>query len=195
MSQPETLEAQLAEFALHLTDTQITLLLRYIAELERWNRTINLTALQDVALIRRLVVEPLWVLEQLSPSGRYIDIGSGNGSPAFPWHIRGGFVAVDLVEARMRRATFLRQITRHLGLESVTVHRGRFEDLAAELQPAHWVTLQGVKPTAELLEKIRTKAPQKTTVIWFTRAVQAPVSPASVLEIPFSDRRALVFRF
>jgi 16S rRNA (guanine(527)-N(7))-methyltransferase RsmG len=189
----KTLEAQLEEFGLHLTDSEIESLLRYVLELERWNRTINLTTLKGTALLRRLVVEPIWVLDQLSPRGRYIDIGSGNGSPAIPWHIRGGFVAVDLVEARTRRSTFLRQITRHLGLERVTVHRGRFEALATELQPAHWITLQGVRLTGQLMEKIRPKVPRTMTAVWFTKAVQPPVSPARVLEIPFSDRRALVF--
>ncbi len=193
MSHTKTLEAQLAEFGMHLADTEIAKLLRYIAALEHWNRTINLTALEGAVLIRRLVVEPLWVLEQLSPSGRYIDIGSGNGSPAIPWHIRGSFVAAHLVEARTRRATFLHQTARQLDLESLSVHRGRFEDVGAELQPANWITLQGVRLTGRLLEKIRPKAPQTTTVIWFTKAVQPPASPASVLEIPFSDRRALVF--
>ena len=189
-----TLEAQLTKFELQPSHAEFVKLLRYIAALERWNRTINLTALKGAALIRRLVVEPLWVLEQLSPSGRYIDIGSGNGSPAVPWYIRGGFLAADLVEARTRRATFLHQIARQLDLERITVHRGRYEDLGADLQPPNWVTLQGVRLTGQLLEQIRPKAPQTTTAIWFTKAAQPPASPARILEIPFSDRRALIFK-
>ena len=193
VSDPAVLEARLTEFGLHLADTEIAMLLRYVAELERWNQTINLTALKGGALVRRLVVEPLWVLGQLSPSGRYTDIGSGNGSPAVPWHILGGFVATDMVEARTRPATFLRQTTRRLDLESVTIYRGRYEDIASELRPANWITLQGVRLTGKLLEKIRTQALDTTTVVWFTRGAQPPVSPTRVLEIPFSDRRALVF--
>ncbi len=190
----ETLEAQLTAVDLQLRDAEITTLLRYIAVLERWNRAINLTALEGAVLIRRLVVEPLWVLEQLSPTGgRYMDIGSGNGSPALPWNIRGGFTSTDLVESRARRATFLRQITRQLSLAGIAVHRMRFEDVTAELQHPDWVTLQGIRLTVPMLEKIRPEGPQTTTVIWFTKAVQPPALPTRVLEIPFSDRRALIF--
>ena len=193
MSHPETLKAQLMDFGLQPRDTEIAKLLRYIAELERWNRRVNLTALRGAVLIRRLVVEPLWVLVALSPSGRYMDIGSGNGSPAVPWHVRGDFISTDLVEARTRPATFLRRITLQLGLEKVTVHRGRFEDLADTLQPANWITLQGVRLTGQLLEKLRPTPPLTVTAVWFTKGAQPPVSPSRVLEIPFSDRRALVF--
>ena len=193
MSRLETLETQLTEFGLRTREPELAKLLRYIAELERWNRTINLTALEGAVLIRRLVVEPLWALEQLSPSGRYVDIGSGNGSPAVPWYICAAFVAAALVESRTRRATFLRQTSRQLGLEGVTVHRGRFEDVASELQPADWVTLQGVKLTPQLLDQLRPIAPHRTTAVWLTKDVEPPVSPSRVLEIPFSDRLALVF--
>ena len=57
----------------------------------------NLTSLTGSTRIRRLVAEPLWVARQLSPTGRYLDIGSGNGSPAIPWHLACGFASATLV--------------------------------------------------------------------------------------------------
>ncbi len=193
MSHAAILQAQLKEYELRLRDGELEQLLSYIFELERWNRTINLTALKGPSLIRHLVIEPLWALERLSPRGYYLDIGSGNGSPAIPWHIRGDFAATQLVEARTRRAAFLRQAARKLGLERVTVHRGRFEDVASEITPANWVTLQGVRLTARLLEKMRPKKTEATNVVWFTKTAEPPELPTHDLEIPFSDRRALVF--
>src|SRR5690606_36567993 len=91
-------------------------LLRYLDLLEHWNRRINLTALSGSMLVRRLVTEPVWAARQLGAGGRYLDIGSGNGSPAIPWLIVSGFAHGDLVEARQRRAVFLRLATARLGL-------------------------------------------------------------------------------
>ena len=193
VSHARALETQLAEFGLQPTDTEVGKLLRYAAELERWNGTVNLTALKGAVLIRRLVIEPLWVLGQLSPTGRYLDIGSGNGSPAVPWHIRGQFAEVALVEARRRRATFLRQTTRQLGLDRVRVHCGRFEDVVMDLRPADWITLQGVRLTVPLLEKIGSNSARPATAVWLTKGAHPALSPTGVLEIPFSDRRALIF--
>ena len=128
MPQTDILYKSLIDIGLSLSAARIRSIQRYVQTLEKWNRTMNLTALKGSALVRRLVVEPLWVAAELSPSGRYLDIGSGNGSPAIPWHILQEFVAVDLVESRRRRATFLQRAIREIGLTGVRVHPIRFED-------------------------------------------------------------------
>jgi 16S rRNA (guanine(527)-N(7))-methyltransferase RsmG len=190
------LDSELEQFQLHLADSENQRLLRYLSLLERWNRTINLTALQDGPLVRRLIVEPLWVLEQLAanePAGQYLDIGSGNGSPAIPWYVHGDFGALDLVEARSRRAAFLRRTASQLGLGGVTIHRGRLEEIGSQLGAPNWITLQGVRLTTALLEEIRSLGGENTILVWFTGQTTALIRPNRILRIPFSDRVALVF--
>ena len=87
VSHLEILEAELQEFQVELTSHEKTLLARYCDELIRWNKKVNLTGLQGAEMVRRLVVEPVWIGLRLQFSGTLADIGSGNGSPALPLHV------------------------------------------------------------------------------------------------------------
>src|SRR3954454_18706272 len=66
----------------------------YYELLERWNRKINLTALEDPDVaIDRLILEPLIAAKYLpahTDAIRLIDIGSGGGSPALPLALAAG---------------------------------------------------------------------------------------------------------
>src|SRR5689334_3797266 len=106
----EVLERELGRFQLELNPKQTSTLARYCDELVRWNTKMNLTGLTGGELVRRLVVEPAWIATQLGLSGTLADIGSGNGSPAIPLHVVSGLSETHLVEARIKRAVFLRHL-------------------------------------------------------------------------------------
>lgn len=194
----DPLENQLRNLGLTLDEPTLGALQRYIDILEHWNRSMNLTALEGVALARFLVAEPLWVAAQLAPCGRYIDIGSGNGSPAIPWLLAREFVHTDLVESRRRRAVFLRQLVGQLDLAAVQVHPMRFNEFLAEKSgpsgTADWVTLQGVRFTPGLRDEILYVCGPDTRIVWLTRDPDPPMMPIETLKIPGSDRSALVFQ-
>ena len=76
MSHIEVLESELRIFEIDLASEQKFLLARYCEELVRWNQKINLTALSGPDLVRRLIIEPLWIGHQLKPEGVLVDIGS-----------------------------------------------------------------------------------------------------------------------
>jgi 16S rRNA (guanine527-N7)-methyltransferase len=102
----------------------------YYDLLRRWNEKINLTSLPpgDEA-IDRLLVEPLVAAQLLTEQTTLIlDIGSGGGSPAIPLQLAAPTVSVWMVESKARKAAFLREAVRQLGLRSV-VETHRFEDL------------------------------------------------------------------
>ena len=107
----------------------------YLALLARWNRTINLTALEvsppsDVA-IDRLIVEPLAAAALLRDADRsVVDIGSGGGSPAIPLKIVRPDLRFVLVEMKVRKSAFLREAIRHLSLRDIDVETTRVEELA-----------------------------------------------------------------
>src|SRR5262245_7655980 len=113
---------------LPIPTTACEALATYCQELERWNQKINLTSLVGSNLVRRLVVEPIWIAEDLKIAGNVVDIGSGNGSPAIPIRLYRPLTHLHLVETRSRRAAFLRHLKSTLALKNVDVHRTRFED-------------------------------------------------------------------
>ncbi len=194
MSYLDTLNAELRGFSLEVSPSKAVLLSRYCGELERWNKKINLTALRGAEMVRRLVVEPVWLAREIGLRGRLADIGSGNGSPAIPLHIVAGFSAVHMIEPRSKRAAFLRHVASVLELPEARVHRGRFEEIAAELPQVDWITLQGLTLTPELLNAIKISAAPTTNVVWITSGAANPGIAAQKFEVPQAGAKAFVFR-
>ena len=163
----------------------------YVRELEHWNRTINLTSLRGVDLIRRLIVEPSWISTKLQMSGNLMDVGSGNGCPAVPLYVVRGLSRVDLVEARTRRAAFLRHIANQLGAEGIVIHKLRLEDMKEFSVPVDWVTFQGVDPTP-IIKSLGSLVPSTTRVVWITSREMPAWRGASRISVPDSKTGAWV---
>ncbi len=109
----------------------------YFLELARWNRKINLTAFQldddgtDDA-VDRLLIEPVAAARHIPANARSLmDIGSGGGSPAVPIKLARPELALTMVEVKVRKSVFLRQIARQLQLTATEVENSRFEELLA----------------------------------------------------------------
>jgi len=106
---------------------------QYYELLDRWNRKINLTALDNAdEAIDRLLLEPIVAGRQLPSAGvSLMDIGSGGGSPAIPMKLCAPTVGLTMVEAKARKSAFLREAVRTLRLERTTVETARYEELLA----------------------------------------------------------------
>jgi 16S rRNA (guanine(527)-N(7))-methyltransferase RsmG len=190
----EILESELPKFQIELDSFQKEKLAIYCEELSRWNQKINLTSLQGEALVRRLVLEPAWVGKQLKPEGILMDIGSGNGSPAIPLLVVGGFRKSHLVEARTKRAVFLRHIISILNLANSEVHRVRFEDLEKDRECPDWITLQAIALTKDMMTAIRNISKSTTSVVWITSAtLHTELQPSHIFSIPATDTKVLIF--
>jgi 16S rRNA (guanine527-N7)-methyltransferase len=191
----EVLEAELRNFQIDLPAAQKHLLTRYVDELVHWNKKINLTGLGGADMVRRLVVEPVWIGLQLKPQGILADIGSGNGSPAVPLHVVCNFRKAHLVEVRARRAAFLRHITTTLPLTNAVIHRTRFEDAVSDIGRADWITLQGVALTSELLASVKPVASATTNIVWISSPeVRLPLDPVHTLTVPMTGTKVFLFR-
>ncbi|WP_299444915.1 16S rRNA (guanine(527)-N(7))-methyltransferase RsmG [uncultured Phycicoccus sp.] len=84
------------------------------------------------------------VIEDAFPEGaRLVDVGAGAGLPGLALAIARPDLEIHLVEPMERRTTWLTGVVEQLRLETVTVHRGRAEDLAGSLS-APWVTARAV---------------------------------------------------
>jgi 16S rRNA (guanine527-N7)-methyltransferase len=166
----------------------------YAAEIEHWNKAVNLTSLGGSALIRRLIVDPVWVGQHLQMSGTMSDVGSGNGSPGLPLCITRKFSSTHLIEPRMKRAVFLRHVIAKLGLKDVAVERCRIEAVPEKTFFSDWITLQAIDPSPALIEDLRRIANETTRVVWITSVGTPPVASAEKLEIPGSTTKIWVFR-
>lgn len=105
-------------------------LLAYFELLQRWNRTINLTSLSDPdEAVDRLLLEPVAAARYLASARKIADFGSGGGSPAIPLALALGAPELLMIESRTRKAAFLREAVRVLGLDG-RVETARFQDVA-----------------------------------------------------------------
>ena len=135
----------------------------YYRLLMRWNSKMNLTALSlpgaPPLTLDRLIIEPLAAARHV-PEGpvMWFDVGSGGGSPAIPLKIVRGATRLTMVEAKSKKAAFLREAVRELQLADTIVEAVRFEELAedsARAGRAQLVTVRGVRATVELLRSAR----------------------------------------
>jgi 16S rRNA (guanine527-N7)-methyltransferase len=135
-------------------------LLAYYELLSRWNRKINLTALDEPdAAIDRLLLEPVVAARQVPPTATALmDVGSGGGSPAIPLKLAIPRLALTMVEVKERKSAFLREAIRHLELENTSVETTRFEGLLArpELHESFDVlSLRAVRVESESLTTLQ----------------------------------------
>ena len=154
MTPAAALEQGLHELALELAEPQRRQLLDYIALLEKWNRTYNLTAVREpLAMVSHHLLDSLAVLPHLPlPAERasLADVGSGAGLPGIPLAVARPQWQVTLVEASHKKVAFLRQACIALGLANVSVHEGRVE----AWQPAALFTLVISRAFADLAKFI-----------------------------------------
>ena len=125
----------LALFDLHLTQQQITALLRYETELIEWNQKFNLTAIRDVESIRTkhfLDSFSCVLAWKASSPDRLIDVGTGAGFPGLPLRILYPNLKLTLVESVGKKAKFCQHIVDTLGLKNVAVIQARAEEVGQD---------------------------------------------------------------
>jgi 16S rRNA (guanine527-N7)-methyltransferase len=135
----------------------------YFRLLTQWNARINLTALPleipTDETFDRLLVEPLAAARQVrDTSDVWFDLGSGGGSPAIPLRIARPALRLTMVESKTRKAAFLREAVRAIGLAEASVENDRFEEVAQKADCAGagaLVTVRAVKADSGLFETAR----------------------------------------
>ena len=110
-------------------------LLDYLALLLRWNKTYNLTAVRDPQemvskhLLDSLAMHP-FVDDIAARGGSLADLGTGAGLPGIPLSIVKPGLRVTLVESAGKKARFMREAIRQLGLRDARVAESRIEAVA-----------------------------------------------------------------
>jgi 16S rRNA (guanine527-N7)-methyltransferase len=167
----DEIAALLAPFCAPLSNSQISQLAAYLDLLLRWNARVNLTAVRDIkSIVTRHFGEALWTADRLftgpslraatvgagtgAPSSNDLalavaahqlivaDVGSGAGFPGLPLKIFAPAIRLTLIESQNKKATFLKEVIRTLGLDDVDVYTGRAEQYGKR---ASLVTLRAVE--------------------------------------------------
>ncbi len=137
---PATLREAAHALGLSLSDKQFDQLQSYAAQLERWNRVYNLTAIRDPAAIQvqhlhdcLAVVGPLRAhaaKQGLADTLTVLDVGSGGGLPGAVLAIVEPTWSVTCVDTVAKKAMFIRQVSAEVGLPNLRAEHARVENLA-----------------------------------------------------------------
>ena len=113
-----------------LPPESIDKLTRLLAELTRWNKRINLTAIRDPgAMVSGHILDSLAVRPMLS-GHRVLDIGTGAGFPGLPLAIAEPGIEFRLLDSNGRKISFVRHVIGELGLSNAVAIKLRAEDYA-----------------------------------------------------------------
>ena len=114
-----------------LSDAQRVQIGRYLDLLLEANRRMNLTRITDRAAAEvQHVGDALTLLPHLPKNSfRLVDVGSGGGVPGIPLAVARPDATVMLVESTKKKAAFLKDAVKQLGLPNVSVSEWRAEDV------------------------------------------------------------------
>lgn len=154
----------------------------YLDLLVKWNTRTNLTAIREPEdIVRRHFGESLFAGEHLGTPlpDTLLDLGSGAGFPGLPIALLRAEIKVTLAESQGKKASFLREAVRTLGLPNVEVWAARAESMPEE-QRFHTVTLRAVDNMAAAIAAAAQRANHQVVLL----AGSPPVLPPGFLSEP-----------
>jgi 16S rRNA (guanine527-N7)-methyltransferase len=166
---PEKIRRALGEFDFAINDEQVLQIQQYMKTLLAWNDKINLTAIRDpLEILYRHFCECIYAAAVVPiERGRLADVGSGGGFPGLPLKIMRPELQVFLIESNIKKATFLAEVIRELGLTGAQVVVGRYEELGEEIAPLDFVCSRALGEFVPFLEWARSEQlAAKQVVLW-----------------------------
>jgi 16S rRNA (guanine527-N7)-methyltransferase len=99
--------------------------------------------------------------------GRLADVGSGGGFPGIPLKIMRPELRVFLVESNLKKATFLAEVVREIGLPDTQVLVRRYEELGEEVAPLDFVCSRALGEFPSFLDWARSQQiAAKQVILW-----------------------------
>jgi len=191
----------LAEFKLPAYDNQVLQIQQYIEILLRWNEKISLTAIRDpLEILYRHFCESMYAAEAIPvQGGRLADVGSGGGFPGLPLKISRPDLRVFLVESNLKKATFLAEVVRELGLNDTQVLVRRYEELHEEIAPLDYVCSRALGEFPAFLDWAASdQIGAKQVILWIGARDLPEIQKISTwdwgepIQVPHSLRRLLL---
>lgn len=107
-------------------------LMFFLALIQKWNRTYNLTAIRNLRTAVDLhLLDSLTVWPHLYGK-RILDVGTGAGFPGIPLAVIDGDRQFVLLDSNAKKTRFVQQAVIELGLKNVDVVTGRVEQYRPE---------------------------------------------------------------
>jgi 16S rRNA (guanine527-N7)-methyltransferase len=167
----------------------------YLDLLLKWNARTNLTAIRDPEeIVRRHFGESLFagrhLLPKLSTQATLLDFGSGAGFPGLPIQLLCPELQVTLAESQNKKASFLREAIRTLGLQT-EVFASRVETMPGD-RLFDAITLRAVD---NMLAALASATQRLTPRGWLvTLAAGPPDASAEQYPIPDSTNSFLTLQ-
>jgi len=167
----------------------------YLDLLLKWNARTNLTAIRGPEeIVRRHFGESLFAAQHLAGCRTLLDFGSGAGFPGLPIQLFRPEIRITLAESQNKKAAFLREAVRTLGLKT-EVWAGRVEAMPANVR-FDVVTLRAVDNMDTAVAAAALRAERR--ILLLTTSGQAPQSPAGftagdAIPIPAAKERQLLW--
>ncbi|MEP6993360.1 MAG: 16S rRNA (guanine(527)-N(7))-methyltransferase RsmG [Acidobacteriota bacterium] len=167
----------------------------YLAELDRWRRTMNLTGPLGAEELVAHSLESVLGAALIPHGERVIDIGSGAGFPGLPIAIARADLSLSLCEPRAKRAAFLRHVVRVMGLASTSVLESRALEVGGQTFDS--ATIRAVGDPSGWLGTAPFLRPSGALMAWTTQpeALAQQISGRfgleNVVAIPGSKRRKI----
>jgi len=157
-----------SEFQLTLNDQQVEQIQQYTRILLAWNDKVNLTAIRDpLEILYRHFCESMFGSSLLPVENcRLADVGTGGGFPGLPLKIFRPDLDVYLVESNIKKATFLAEVIRELGLTDTRVLISRYEELGEEIAPLDVVCSRALGDFASFLGWAASHVHAKQALLW-----------------------------
>ena len=122
----------LADINLSVQDSQVDRLLDYLALLDKWNKSYNLTAITDPQkMLYYHVLDSLVIYDQLLPGQSALDVGTGAGLPGVPLAIALPDSKWVLLDSNNKKTRFLQQVLAVCAIDNAVVVKSRVEDYHA----------------------------------------------------------------
>ncbi len=116
-------------FGINLDEKTIEGFERYLKELLKWNRKINLTAIRtEKEVVLKHFIDSFSVYPYLDQRSSVLDIGSGAGFPGIPLKMVQPSLEMTLIDSVRKKVDFQRHIIRVLDLKGTEAIHGRVQD-------------------------------------------------------------------
>ena len=191
----------LEEFELPAYDDQVLQIQQYMNLLLAWNDKVNLTAIRNpLEILYRHFCESMFAgISVPVENGRLADVGSGGGFPGLPLKILRPGLQVSLIESNIKKATFLAEVIRELGLRDTQVLVRRYEELGEEIAPLDFICSRALGEFPKFLDWAHSDHLAATQVILWIGANDVPEIQKALawdwrapIPVPNSLRRLLL---
>jgi 16S rRNA (guanine527-N7)-methyltransferase len=153
LSPIERLRRDAALLQVPLSDPDAVRLLALLDELERWNRSYNLTAVAGrEQLVSHHLLDSLAVHQDLH-GVRIADVGTGAGFPGLPLAVLNPRRQFTLIDSTAKKLRFVTHAIRVLELANATALHARVESLKPQ-PPFDTVLARAFAPLPQLLERV-----------------------------------------